>query len=236
MARKLVSPEPEVEQQQEPEITPESVEEVRREDTFHQAPVESESSVSGIQAQEWSYELLLRVDPRVFQQMVCHFFQEKGFMYAEADMGAEDGPDTLLYRPGETKPYAVLKCQSWCERQIGLKELRELVGTMVHIGLEHAVYVTSCCFTEAAKEFAETQDIGLMDGEMFALQLKHCNESFQLQSLAQYAPEGDAAPCCPKCGSKMQLRRERRVGKPEEKFYSCNGYPVCRNTLPYPKL
>jgi len=184
---------------------------------------------------DWSHSLLLRISDKDFRDLVCRFFQEKGFMYAEADLGSEEGPDTLLYRPGEKSPYAVMKFQSWCERPIGIKELRGLLGTMTHVGLEHAVFVTTCCFTDSARSFAAENEIGLLDGENFSLQLMNCESYFKESTLKRYAASAGKAPCCPSCGGEMVLMCEAHETMGEVQFYRCLGYPVCRHTLPFPK-
>jgi restriction system protein len=83
-------------------------------------------------------------------------------------------------------------------------------------------------FSDDAKQFAQTNPITLVNGDMLVAMIKRLPEA-QQQALLAFATAGDyTTPTCPSCGIKM-----RRVAGTNGRhdFWGCADYPRCRQKL-----
>jgi restriction system protein len=179
----------------------------------------------------WNLKLLMRLDWHLFEELTCQLFRLLDYKAELTPHGADNGIDVILFNPGEFEPYAAVQCKSWTNRIVGVKEIRELLGSKVHGNYDHAIFVTTNIFSDEARRVAFDSNIGLMDGPFFLETLLSLEPQFQ-KELLDKTLEGDCfTPTCPSCGTKMTLRSARQGSKVGSHFYGCRSYPKCRNTF-----
>jgi restriction system protein len=182
---------------------------------------------------QWSCELLRSLDWKRFEEVCAAYFVAKGHDARVTDLGADGGIDVLLYSPSiPEKVLGIVQCKAWSQKPIGVKEIRELLGVMTHIGCPLGVYVATTEFTQAAQDFAENKHIKLITADKF-LDLILKLPADDQEQLLEVATEGDyTTPSCPSCGMKLISRTARKGMKSGNKFWGCPNYPRCHYTMP----
>lgn len=158
-----------------------------------------------------------------FELLVGEHFRRQGFKVQETSGGPDGGVDLILEKNGAK--YFV-QCKQWKAYKVGVKIVRELLGVMISEGATGGFVITSGQFTKDALQFAQENNITLIDGR----ELHHIISS---GSLPKTGVEKKAGPICPKCGSSMILRVAKKGKKAGEEFWGCPKFPNCRSILPY---
>jgi len=173
----------------------------------------------------WSIELLHELEWKRFEELATAFYNEKGIKAEATSLGADGGIDIKLYQDDSDKATAIVQCKAW-NNLVGVKQIREFLGVMVHEKIAKGFYMTSNGFTEEAKAFAKANQITLVSGEMLLMMILRLPET-QQKSLLAVATKGDyKTPTCASCGTKMVARTGKRG-----KFWGCNNYPKCKQML-----
>ncbi len=183
----------------------------------------------------WNLKLLMSLDWKVFEELTGEVFKGLGYRIELTPFGADDGIDLLLYEEEEMEPYAAVQCKSWTNRVIGVKEIRELLGAMVHRKLNHGVFVTTNNFSNEARSFAFGKTIELVDGPAFLENILKVEQAVEVDLLTKIKNKDCFIPTCPTCGTKMVLRTAKKGTRAGNQFYGCRNYPRCRRTYPIPK-
>lgn len=172
----------------------------------------------------WSLSALRSLEWKRFELLCARYYETLDFKAVTQASGPDGGIDVRLYRADLTRPIAIVQCKAWNSKANGVKELRELLGVMVHEKVERGIFITSGSYTSEALEFGGSNPIQLLDGEAFLQRILQLDATHQ-DALAQFAFSGDyRTPSCPSCGIKMILREQQ--SKP---FWGCLHYPRCRN-------
>lgn len=171
-------------------------------------------------------DLLRALEWRRFERLVERYWQLVGYAAISAGPGADGGIDVRLPdKRNPDKTFAVIQCKSWTTGAVGVEPIRALWGAREHFGAELALFYTVCGYTEAAKAFAGGKHLKLVDGEALLAQIHRLPDEDR-QRLLREITEGDyTTPSCPKCASKMKLRKGKE-GKSD--FWGCPRYPACR--------
>lgn len=176
----------------------------------------------------WSLDVLDRMEWKRFEDLCCAFYREKGIRAETTRLGADGGIDIRLFQ-GKTNPAratAIVQCKAW-NKQVGVKEVRELRGVMVHEKVEKAFFMAPKGYTDEARAFAAENQTTLLDGKLFLTMLQRLPEDAS-KRLLEFATEGDwTTPTCPSCGGRMTARDGQRGP-----FWGCTSYPKCRGKLP----
>jgi restriction system protein len=176
---------------------------------------------------EWSLEVLQRMDWKRLEYLAAAYCECIGFRTEPIRWGADDGIDVKLYRGELPDPVSVVQCKAWNGKQVGVSEIRELLGVMTDARVKAGVFLTTSTFTDAAVKFAEGNCIALVDGNEFLNRLRVLSPELR-QRLLDVACVGDwTTPSCPSCGVKL-VEREGRRGP----FWGCRSFPRCRYTRP----
>lgn len=174
----------------------------------------------------WSLEALRMLEWKRFELLCARYYEALGFQARTLAAGADGGVDVTLFKGDPARPLALVQCKAWNARQVGVKEVRELLGVMVHTGVGRGVFITTGSFSKEALAFGAANPIQLLDGPAFDEKLRALAPAAQ-DALLAWAFEGDyLTPSCPSCGVKM-LARESRGGP----FWGCRHYPACKSTL-----
>ncbi|WP_349779567.1 restriction endonuclease [Xanthomonas sp. WHRI 7065] len=175
---------------------------------------------------------------RQFERLVGEAFRRQGYSVEETGLGGADGGIDLILRKDSRR--TLVQCKQWKRQQVGVSVVREMYGLLAH-HQAHAVKIACIgTYTKDAERFAEGKPIELIGGE----QLLDMIRAMQQQGATQIAASPvridpvfasteptvsatDTALGCPRCGSALVQRRNRRTG---ENFLGCTQFPKCRGT------
>ncbi|KER88085.1 restriction endonuclease [Xanthomonas arboricola pv. celebensis] len=173
---------------------------------------------------------------RQFEQLVGEAFRRQGYSVEETGLGGPDGGIDLILRKDGRR--TLVQCKQWQRQQVGVSVVREMFGLLAH-HQAHAVKIACIgTYTKDAERFAEGKPIELIGGE----QLLEMIEAVQQQattpstsvaarvepvfaSTESTASKTITTPSCPRCGSALVQRRNRRTS---EHFLGCSQFPKCR--------
>lgn len=175
----------------------------------------------------WSVEALRLLEWKRVELLCARYYETAGFTTATVAAGPDGGIDVKLFKNDPTQALAIVQCKAWSTRPVGVKEIRELLGVMVHEGVRRGIFVTTGSYTPDALRFGAANPIQLLDGAAFAQKL--CDLPMDKQgTLLDVAFEGDyRTPSCASCGIKLVARDSKRGP-----FWGCVHYPRCKTTLP----
>lgn len=175
---------------------------------------------------------------RQFELLVGEAFRRQGYSVEETGLGGADGGIDLILRKDGCR--TLVQCKQWKRQQVGVSVVREMYGLLAH-HQAHAVKIACIgSYTKDAERFAEGKPIELIGGE----QLLEMIRAVQRQATAQATPQATrvepvsastestasatiATPNCPRCGSSLVQRINRRTS---ENFLGCSQFPKCRGT------
>ena len=176
---------------------------------------------------QWSLDAMRSLEWKRFELLCARYYEAVGFRSATLAAGADGGIDVKLFRIDPAKPLAIVQCKAWNGRQVGVKEIRELLGVMVHEQVARSIFITTGSYSADALAFGAANPIQLLDGPAFLGKLLDLPSDKQAALLA-FAFDGDFyTPSCASCGVKMLARDSRRGA-----FWGCVHYPRCKTTLP----
>lgn len=105
------------------------------------------------------------IDPLKFEELVLEVFKKFGFTGNLTPVTGDDGIDIFLYDVKRLK--GVVQCKRYAENQnISVKDVREFLGSMIHVNAEFGYFIATTSFSEQAKEFAKGKKFYLIDGLM----------------------------------------------------------------------
>ena len=201
---------------------------IRSEREDHQEGTRNSSVPRSLDTSRWSPELLLALEWKRFEEVCATYFETLQFRARLATAGPDGGVDIHLFSQGELAPCIVVQCKAWRTRQVGVSTVRELRGAMASANIAEGILVTITGFTDDARDFAQRNNIHLIDGSNLLEKFLATEEEHQ-RTLLQVATSGDfTTPTCPSCGIKMVGRDVRNTG---EAFWGCRNFPRCRTTL-----
>jgi restriction system protein len=177
--------------------------------------------------EQWTPELLKRLEWRRFEELCAAYFEALGFRVALAANGAEGGTISLFNKGAQTTSILV-QCRPWDAHRVGIKPVRGLRGAMTTGNIGEGVLVTSGKFTQEARDFAGKEKISLIDGAALVDKITTLAPETTLE-LLKFATEGDyQTPTCPACSVKMISRKSTSQGR---KYWGCRNYPACKHTF-----
>lgn len=175
---------------------------------------------------------------RQFELSVGEAFRSQGYSVEETGLGGADGGIDLILRKDGRR--TLVQCKQWKRQQVGVSIVREMFGLLAH---HHAHAVKIACigtYTKDAERFAEGKPIELIGGEQLLDMIRAVQQQATAQSTSapvridpvfasteSTASATIATPSCPRCGSKLVQRRNRRT---RENFLGCSQFPKCRGT------
>ncbi|WP_434730761.1 restriction endonuclease [Xanthomonas arboricola pv. pruni] len=175
---------------------------------------------------------------RQFELLVGDAFRRQGYSVEETGLGGADGGIDLILRKDGRR--TLVQCKQWKHQQVGVSVVREMFGLLAH-HQAHAVKIACIgIYTKDAERFAQGKPIELIDGERLLEMIR----AVQIHAAAQPPPQAArvepvfaskesidsatiATPSCPRCGSALVQRKNRRTS---ENFLGCSRFPGCRGT------
>ena len=184
-------------------------------------------------------ESLAAIGWREFEQLVGEAYRRQGYHVAETGLGGPDGGvDLILRKDGQR---TLVQCKQWRRRQVPVNVVREMHGLLAHYNADAVRIAAIGGFTRDAARFAADKPITLIDGPTL-LALVHSVQSHArptapaqpaatlhriAPAFAAAVPHTAATPDCPRCGTAMVERTNRRAASV---FWGCTAYPACRGT------
>jgi restriction system protein len=80
----------------------------------------------------WTVDALRKLEWKRFELLCAKYYEAVGFKSETIRCGADGGIDVKLFKIDPNKPLAVVQCKAWNSQQVGVKEVRELLGVMAH--------------------------------------------------------------------------------------------------------
>ncbi|TXD45185.1 restriction endonuclease [Xanthomonas campestris] len=175
---------------------------------------------------------------RQFEQLVGEASRRQGYSVEETGLGGADGGIDLILRKDGCR--TLVQCKQWKRQQVGVSVVREMYGLLAH-HQAHAVKIACIgTYTKDAERFAEGKPIELIAGEQLLDMIRAVQQQGATQLAASpvridpvFASTGSTVSAtgtalgCPRCGSALVHRRNRRTG---ENFLGCIQFPKCRGT------
>ncbi len=166
-----------------------------------------------------------------FELLVGEAFRRQGYAVEETGLGGPDGGIDLILRKQGRK--VLVQCKQWNRRQVGVSVVREMAGLLAHHGASAVKIVGIGTFTRDAEAFAAGKPIELVSGEALLEMIRAVQPPASVPqattriepSLSPALPPSSPASACPKCGSALVERTNRRTG---QSFQGCSQFPRCR--------
>jgi restriction system protein len=107
-------------------------------------------------------ESVSALTPSEFEAYVGLLFRKAGYRVRRTGGSGDAGVDLVVHRGGRT---TVVQCKRY-EENVGPSTVRELIGTMTNMGVDHGFLVTTSRFTSGAEREARKApySIDLVDG------------------------------------------------------------------------
>jgi restriction system protein len=177
----------------------------------------------------WSAAVFDVIEWRRFEALCEWLFGQAGFETKSQSHGADGGIDIWLHSKNYPDgPVKVVQCKHWSRKQVGVGEVRALLGSMTDRKVKRGIFATTSVFTDDAKAFARHNGIQLLDRRGL-LELIAQRTPEQQQELLAVATQGEFwIPTCASCGIKM-TRRSRKSGGSQ--FWGCVNFPRCKTVV-----
>jgi hypothetical protein len=165
-------------------------------------------------------EGLKKIDWFQFEKLVELIYQHRGFAVTRLGGANPDGGVDLILKSKAEE--TIVQCKHWRKQMVGVRDIREFLGTLTDQKIAKGIFVTLAGYTEDARQLAdkhgiqtykETDILNMLE----ETGLTNCKEISELFS--------DETKICPKCENEMVLRTARGT---TNKFWGCSTYPRCR--------
>ncbi len=175
---------------------------------------------------------------RQFELLVGEAFRRQGYIVEETGLGGADGGIDLILRKDGRR--TLVQCKQWKRQQIGVSVVREMAGLLAH---HHAHAVKIVCigsYTKDAERFAHGKPIELIGGPQLLQMIRAVQQDAAVTVppvtsqriepvlMTTTPPNTAPAPSCPRCGSALVPRMNRRTREP---FLGCSQFPKCRGAV-----
>lgn len=173
---------------------------------------------------------LQTLEPYTFQRLTWTIFERIGFKVEQTPAGRDGGVDGILHRDGSR---CILQCKRY-RGDVGEPALRDLFGTVHHLGAQSGILVTTGNISAPARAFAEGKPLSLLDGKELLKLIETANLTEDVvpddfvaprEWPSVVDPRAGRNPKCPDCGARLKMRTGR-FGD----FWACTARS-CRFTM-----
>ncbi len=159
-----------------------------------------------------------------FEMLVSEFFRKQGYSVIENGGGGPDGGVDLRIRKDDK--ILIVQCKHWKTHKVGVKIVREQLGIKTAQGADGVIIVTSGLYTDEAANFANEQQVTLIDGRKLKDIISETKKSIPVD-----LSKSTITPNCPLCSSLMVARTAKKGKSAGSKFWGCSRFPKCRGTI-----
>jgi restriction system protein len=148
-------------------------------------------------------------------------------------LGADNGIDITLLKDKDdgVVEKTVVQCKAWSTKFVGVRYVRELLGSMTATKANMGVFIATSGYTSEAKTFAKDNNITLLTGEDILRMILQLTESLQVKLRDQITAGDYKTPRCPNCGKTLHLKAGKRNSNVNSPFWACPSYPRCKYTM-----
>jgi len=175
---------------------------------------------------ETALAALRRLDWFQFEKVVAAIYRSYGDSVERLGGAHPDGGVDLIVT-AKTGRF-VVQCKRWCSWTVGVKNIRELLGTLTTSGIPKGVFVTMRGYSDEARDLGVKHGLVLLDEAQLADLIVSLGSTHGAEVLALL---NDSRKFCPKCENQMVLRTAKRGAKAGKQFWGCPNYPRCDGTL-----
>lgn len=162
-----------------------------------------------------------QMDGRQFEHYLGLLFKSQGYKVQVTRAAGDYGADLVIQKDGKR---IVVQAKRY-SKNVGIQAVQQAQASIAHYKAHEAWVVTNRDYTDAARNLASSNSVKLINREMLIemmLQMNPASKPDPRQVIAQM-PQKQLT--CDRCGNQMVLRKGSKG-----EFYSCSGYPKCRNT------
>ena len=166
-------------------------------------------------------ENLRKIDWFQFEKLIELIYRQRGFKVKRlGGANADEGLDLIVESTVET---FVVQCKHWRKGNVGVRQIREFLGTLTDSKIQKGVFITLAGYSNEAEQLADKHGIEkLNESDLIKMigsssSLIYSKEIFKLFS--------DDRKICPKCEKEMVLKTNRQTA---ENFWGCSTFPRCR--------
>jgi HJR/Mrr/RecB family endonuclease len=164
-------------------------------------------------------EKLRKIDWYQFEKLIEAIYRQRGFSVKRLGGAKSDGGVDLIVQ--STTDKFIIQCKHWQKWKVGVRQIREFLGTFADSNISKGIFVTLSGYTREAKQLAEKHGIQILDESDLVMMLEDSGLIYSEEISALFA---DERKFCPKCENEMVLRTSRANGN---KFWGCSTYPRC---------
>ena len=170
-------------------------------------------------------EKLRKIDWFQFEKLIESVYRHRGFSVERLGGANPDGGVDLIVTSSAEQ--FVVQCKHWRKWTVGVRHIREFLGTLTDIGISKGIFITLKGYTGDAKQLADKHGIQILN-ESDIIQMLEESELTYSQEISELF--SDERKICPKCEQEMVLRTAHKTGN---QFWGCSTFPRCRFRLDY---
>jgi Restriction endonuclease/Topoisomerase DNA binding C4 zinc finger len=168
-------------------------------------------------------EKLRKIDWFQFEKLVELIYRQRGFAVERFGGAHPDGGVDLIVQ--STTDKFVVQCKHWRKWSVGVRHIREFLGTLTDSKISKGSFITLSGYTGEAKQLADKHGIQILNESDLVKMLEDSGLMYSKEISTLFA---DNRKFCPKCEREMVLKTARAKGN---QFWGCLNYPRCRFTL-----
>lgn len=162
--------------------------------------------------------------PDEFENYIAELFFRLGYKTRRVGGPNDGGIDVVIKKDG-VKSY--VQCKKFLTSEVPVGAVRDFYGAIAdNLSEGKGYFVTTNRFTPAAKEFAESRKIELVDRYKLVRYVREARG----EKRNFFGKKEEVNLICPECGGKL-VKREGKFGI----FYGCENYPKCKYTTKFEK-
>jgi restriction system protein len=165
-------------------------------------------------------EGLRKIDWFQFEKLVELIYQRRGFAVTRLGGANPDGGVDLILKSEAEE--IVVQCKHWRKQMVGIRDIREFLGTLTDQKIAKGIFVTLAGYTEDAQQLAHKHGIQIYKETDIINLLEESGLTYSREISDLFS---DETKTCPRCKSEMILRTARGTGKD---FWGCSRFPRCR--------
>ncbi len=188
---------------------------------------------SGCPASSWNSvaepsiaEKVRALDWFQFEKLIAAVYESKGYSVQRLGGANPDGGIDLIVENASDR--FVVQCKQWKAWKVGVRQIREFLGTLTDSGIPRGIFITLQGYTDDARALADKHDISLLSEKSLVKFLEDVDWKFNpvITSVLD-----DHRKLCPRCESELVLRTATRGRGAGGQFWGCSNYPRCKFTM-----
>lgn len=169
---------------------------------------------------------LRAIDWFQFEKVVSAIYEVRGCTVRRLGGAKPDGGIDLIVENGDER--LVVQCKHWRKWSVGVRHVRELLGTLTDAKIETGVLVTLRGCTCEAKELADKHKIVIVE-EAELVELMRNMDGSTNRRIGEIL--NDTRKLCPRCERPLVMRTAKKGHNLGQQFWGCSNYPRCRYIL-----